>query len=88
MTRFIATHSVPFTEEVLIKYAKEEAPGFLENKVTWLRTYCDFANNKHFCEWQAPKKEAIEEIFKRLNIPFDGLYPVRVFDVATAKLEE
>jgi hypothetical protein len=28
MPRFIVAHSVPFTEEVLVKYAKEEAPGF------------------------------------------------------------
>ncbi len=88
MPRFIAAHSVPFTEEVLVKYAKEEAPKFLENDVTWIRTFCDFGNNKHFCEWEAPNKEAIEAIFERLSIPFDGLYPVRVFDVATASLEK
>ncbi len=88
MARFIAAHSVPFTEEILVKYAKEEAPKFLENKVTWIRTYCDFEDNKHFCEWEAPRREAIEEIFKRLSIPFDGLYPVRVSDVASASFKK
>ncbi len=88
MPRFIVTHSVPFTEDVLIKYAKEEAPGFLKNNVTWLRAFCDFAGNKHFCEWEAPGMDSLQEIFKRLNIPFDTIHPVRVFDVATAKLEK
>jgi len=88
MPRFIATHSVPFTEEILKKYAKEETPKFSKKKVTWLRTYCDFEDNKHFCEWEAPKKEAIEEIFKELKIPFDAIYQVRLFDVAKARLEK
>ncbi|NIM59477.1 MAG: DUF4242 domain-containing protein [Candidatus Aminicenantes bacterium] len=88
MPRFIAVHSVPFTEEALIKYAQEEAPKFTESGVTWIRTHCDFEDNKYFCEWEAPNKEAIEQILKDLDIPFDGIYQVRIFDVATAKLED
>ena len=88
MALFIAGHSVPFTEEDLVKLAKEEAPKFSETGITWIRTYCDFDDNKFFCEWEAPNKEAIEQIFKDLNIPFDGIYPVRIFDVTTAKLED
>ncbi len=88
MPRFTATHSIPFTEGALIKLAKEEAPKFPETGVTWIRTYCDFDDNKFFYEWEAPAKEAIEKILKDLNILFDGIYPVRIFDVATAKLED
>ena len=88
MPRFIAPHSVPFTEDALMKYAQDEAPKFPESGVIWIRTYCDFEDNKHFCEWDAPNKEAIEQIFKDLDIPFDGIYPVRIFDVATAKVED
>jgi hypothetical protein len=85
---FIATHSVPFTEDALVKLAEEEAPKFVETGIKWIRTYCDFDHNKFFCEWEAPNKEAIEQIFKDLNIPYDGLYLVQIFDVATAKLED
>ncbi len=88
MPRFLATHTVPFTEETLVKLAKEEAPKFAETGVSWIRVYCDFDDNEFFCEWEAPNKEAIEKIFKDLNIPFDGIYPVRIFDVATVKLED
>lgn len=88
MPRFIATHTVPFTEEALAKLAKEEAPKFAEAGVSWIRTYCDFENNKHFCEWEAPNKEAIEKILQDSNISFDAIYPVRIFDVAKQKLED
>ena len=88
MSRFIAAHSVPFTEEQLIGLAKEEAPKFKEAGITWIRTHCDFDDNKHFCEWEAPNKEGIEQIFKRLEIPFDGIYPVKIFTVATASFEK
>jgi hypothetical protein len=88
MARFIVTHTIPYTEELLVKYAREEAPKFPESGVTWVRTYCDFENNKHFCEWEAPNKDAIEQILKDYEIPFDGIYSVRVFDVVTATLED
>jgi len=87
MPRFIAVHSVPFTEEALIKYAKEERPKFPEG-IIWKLTYCDFDNNKHFCEWEAPNKEALEQIFRDLNIPTDAIYTVQIFDVAKAELEK
>jgi len=88
MPRFIATHSIPFTEGALVKLAKEEVPKFSEIGVTWIRTYCDFDDNRFFCEWEAPNREAMQNIFKDLNIPFNGIYPVRIFDVATVKLED
>lgn len=88
MPRFIATHTIPFTEDALVKHAKEEAPKFLETGTKWIRTHCDFNTNNFFCEWEAPNKEAIEKIFKDLNIPKEGLFLVRIFDVAAAKLED
>jgi len=88
MPRFIATHTMSVSEEAIIKMAKEDAPKYSETGVTWIRTYCDFEGNKFFCEWEAPNKEAIEKIFKETNSPYDDIFPVRLFDVATAKLEE
>ncbi len=87
MPRFIATHSVPFTEEVLVKLAREEAPKFGQAGVTWIKTFCGFSSQRHFCEWLAPNREAIEKIFKDLSIPFDELHEVRVFDVKDVKFE-
>ena len=88
MPRFIATHTMPASEEALVKMAKEDAPKYAETGVTWVRTYCDFDNNKFFCEWEAPDKEAIEKIFKETNTPYDEIFAVRLFDVATAKIED
>ena len=87
MSRFIAVHSVSFTEEALAGLAKSEAPKFKEKGVTWLRTHCDFDDNKHFCEWEAPNKGEIEQIFKKLEIPFDAIYPVQIFDVESASIK-
>jgi hypothetical protein len=88
MARYIAAHTIPFDLATLVKFAKEEAPKFPEVGVSWIRTHCGFNDDKHFCEWEAPNKEAIEKIFKDLEIPYDGIYEVKVFDVATATLED
>ena len=86
MPRFIAVHTVPFAEEDL-KNAAKALPSQLPPDVSWKLTYCDFADNKFFCEWEAPNKEAIEQVFKAQNLPFDAIYPVRLLDVAKAELE-
>ena len=86
MPRFIAVHTAPFPEEDLKKFARE-MPSQLPAGVIWKLTYCDFADNKFFCEWEAPNKEVIEQIFKASNLPFDAVYPVRLLDVTKAELE-
>jgi len=80
MPRFIVTHTVPFTEEMLKASAKESFP----EGVAWKQTYCDFENSKFFCEWEAPSKEMLEQGFKERNIPFDDIFKVRLFDTAKA----
>ena len=86
MPRFIAVHTAPFTEEQL-KTAAKDMPPKLPPGFTWKLTYCDFADNKFFCEWEAPSKEAIEQTFKTIDMPFDAVYPVRLLDIAKAELE-
>ena len=86
MPRFIAVHTAPGTEEQM-KASAKNMPSQLPAGVSWKLAYCDFADNKFFCEWEAPSKEAIEQIFKAANLPFDAIYPVRLLDVAKAELE-
>ncbi len=64
----------------------DQAPKFPAGFV-WKQTYCDFTNHKFFCDWEAPSKEGLEQFFKSQNMPFDAVYPVEVFDVATKKIE-
>ena len=81
MPRFMAVHTAPFTEEQIKATAKEALPqGF-----SWKLSYCDFTDHKFFCEWEAPSKEALEQGFKMKSMPFDAVYPVRLFDVAKVK---
>ncbi len=83
MPRFIAVHSVPFTEQQFTDWAKQpSAKGF-----SWKLTYCDFDENKFFCDWEAPSKEALAETFKAQHLPFDVIYPVRIFNVEKARFE-
>ncbi len=85
MPRFMAQHTVPLTEE--------QAMGLLDNPrlftegVTWKLTYCDFDSGKFFCEWEAPSKEAIEAVFKSVQMPYDAIYPVRLLDVSRRQIE-
>jgi len=84
--RFIAVHTMPGTEEEVKKLAKDMPPQ-LPSGVSWKLTYCAFGDNKFFCEWEAPNKEAIEQVFKAANLPFDAVYPVRLLDVAKVEIE-
>jgi len=86
LPRFVAVHTMPFTEEQLTEFAKGIIPK-IPPGVSWNRTYCDFADGKFFCDWEAPNKETIEQAFKANNVPFDVVYPVRLFDIAKAELE-
>ena len=86
MPRFVAVHTMPMTEEQWKERMSGEWPSFPPG-VTWKLTYCDFADGKFFCEWEAPNKEIIEQIFKGMGLPFDAVYPVRLFDFAKRELE-
>ena len=83
MPRYIAAHTMPIAEEQLQALAqKAAAPG-----VKWIRTFCGFDDNKHFCEWEAPSKDAVKEALAQESIPYDGIYRVQIFDVASKTLE-
>jgi hypothetical protein len=83
MPRFIAVHTAPFTEDQLKAAAKDT----FSQGLSWKLTYCDFDDNKFFCEWEAPNREMIEQEFKDKNMPYDAVYPVRLFTVETAEFE-
>lgn len=83
MPKFLVTHTAPFTEDMFKSLAQETFAG----GVTWKQTYCDFENNKFFCEWEAPAKEMLEQGFKERGIPFDAIFNVRLFNAAKADFE-
>ena len=86
MPRFIAVHTAPWTEEQLPEIQK--AAGSLPPGISYKLTYCDFDDGKFFCEWEAPNKEAIEQIFRSMNAPYDAVYPVRLFTAAKMGFED
>jgi hypothetical protein len=86
VARFIAVHTMPMTEEQALEMAKNVPP--LPKGITWKYTYSDFKDGKFFCEWDAPNKEALEQIFKSMKMPYDAVYPVRLYNVAKKKFED
>ena len=85
MPRFIAVHTFPLTEEQAMEAVR--TPSVYPAGVVWKLANCDFADGKFFCEWEGPSKQAIEQALEAEQTPFDAVYPVRTFDVATGKLE-
>ena len=80
MPRFMAVHTAPLKEEQISEVMERMSdipPG-----ITFNLTYCDFDDGKFFCDWEGPNKEAIEQIFKSINMPYDAVYPVRLFTAA------
>jgi hypothetical protein len=87
MAKFLATHTLPeYNESKFIDMAKQ-MEGKIPKGFTWKLTYCAFNENKYFCEWDAPGKEALEQAFKQNKFPFDAIYPVKQFNVSKKVFE-
>jgi hypothetical protein len=87
MPRFIVVHKAPFTEEELIARAKA-AVNYLPEGVSWRYSYCDFATNRHFCEWEAPDEKVLKRVLKLTQTPFETIHRVRRMDAVKAEFEE
>lgn len=85
MARFVAVHTLPYTEEQRMSQLSDML-GRIPAGFTWKQTYCDFDNHKFFCEWDTPSKEALAEGFKGVDMPFEAIYAVKLLDVASGKM--
>jgi hypothetical protein len=90
MAKFLAVHTLPISNEQQITdmgknlvEAAAKIPNF--KGLNYKLTYCAFGDHKFFCEWDAPTKEALEQGFKAVNISFDAVYPVKIYEGATGK---
>ena len=84
MAKYMAVHTLPMTQEQFMTMGKDlmsKIPKGLNYKLT----YCAFDNQKFFCEWDAPSKETLEQGLKQMNMPFDAVYPVKMYDAASGK---
>jgi hypothetical protein len=90
MPRFIAVHTLPLTEENWNERMKEplERLSQLPPGVKYNLTYCGFTDGKFFCDWEVPNKETLEQVFKSMEMPYDVIYPVKLFNVAKMAFED
>jgi hypothetical protein len=79
MPKYVAVHTLPYTEAQTSEIA-QNMPKFPAG-FQWKQTYCDFASHKFFCEWEAPSKEGLVKVFEGLKMPYEAIYPVKLFDV-------
>ena len=47
-----------------------------ENRAIWLKTWYNFDLGKRYCWWDAPNKEALEEIFHDHGVPWEEIIEV------------
>lgn len=87
MPLFLAEHKLPYpTEAEFLAFAKQMKPK-VPKGFTWKLTYCDFGNRRFLCEWEAASKEALAEAFKANNVPFEAIYPAKLFNAAKMRFE-
>ncbi|MFC1968770.1 nickel-binding protein [Chloroflexota bacterium] len=54
----------------------ENMPSQLQPGISWNLSYCDFDDNKFFCEWEAPAMTTVEQVFRSTQLPYDTILPV------------
>jgi hypothetical protein len=88
MPKFIAVHTLPVDETQFKTMMSETASTHkIPAGFNYKQTYCDFTGHKFFCDWEAPGKEALEQVFQTIGMPWDSIHLVKVFNPATGKLE-
>ena len=89
MGRYIAVHTLHLSPEEFIANAKKnsEKMAKLPPGVKYNYTYCGFEDHKFFCDWESPNKETLRQVFKEVEMPYESIHLVRLFDVAKMKLE-
>jgi len=84
----VACHaSSPFTRlgsrgSISSRWRRSRCPS-----VTWHSTYSALTENTSYCHWEAPTREAILEILKKYEIPYEVVHEVRRFDPTTGLME-
>ena len=90
MPRFIAVHTLPYNEGEWDEFVKSlpERLSQLPPGVKYNLTYCGFSDGTFFCDWEAPDKETIEQIFKGMEMPYEAIYSVKLFSTAKMGYED
>jgi len=60
----------------------------LPSGVAYNLSYCDLANGKIFCDWEAPNKETVEQVLKATGLPLDAVYAVNKFNPTKMGFED
>lgn len=87
VARYIVVHKAPFTKEELIARVKA-FPSYAPKDVHWRCSYCDFAGEVHFCEWEAPDEKVLRRVMELTQAPFETIHRVQRLDVVKGEFEK
>src|SRR5262245_3333180 len=87
------TFETPMTDEQLAEVAKRLDACLDIRDGTWARSYLSNDRRRMFCEFEAPDADSVREALRSASVPFDRVWPARVFDAGdypemAAKLEK
>jgi hypothetical protein len=74
MPHYLAIHNEPAVPRE--KVAGRWIELAKEGRAIWLKTWYNFDNGRRFCWWDAPHKEALEDIFRDHGVPWEEIIEV------------
>lgn len=79
MSRYLGLHTLPgFSKEMLAQTtpALEALSAGQESDTVFVRAYSAFQDGKVVCEFEAPSKDALANVFGALGFPYDEIVQV------------
>ena len=82
MPKFVVTHVTnklpPFTPEVAKQMRPIAEPVLREKypEIVWNYAFIDNETGRAVCDWDGPSAEVVEDVLKKLGMPYDAVFPV------------
>lgn len=76
MAKFICTHTMKgITRD---QFSQVAAASQQDPNVKGLQSYANLTEGKIYCVWQAPRREAVADWFKKMNVPYDSITQIEL----------
>jgi len=76
MAKFICTHTMKGVTRD--QFSQVAAASQQDPNVKGLQSYANLTEGKIYCVWQAPRKEAVADWFKKMNVPYDSITQIEL----------
>jgi len=76
MAKFICTHTMKGVTRD--QFSQVAAASQQDPNVKGLQSYANLTEGKIYCVWQAPRREAVADWFKKMNVPYDSITQIEL----------